>query len=66
MSYGNGTGGFVAPTFTNGTNKWIIWLTYAIYFLNASFGNIILLNFVIALISAVYEKVMNFKMKHIY
>jgi len=66
MSYGNGTGGFVAPTFKNGTDKWIINLSYFIYFLNTALGNIILLNFVIALISAVYEKVMNFKMKHIY
>ena len=41
-------------------------LTYALWSMNMILTNIVLLNFVIALISQVYEDVMNSQKRHIY
>ena len=43
-----------------------VYLTYGLWFTNILLSNIVLLNFVIALISQVYEKVMSTQMTHMY
>ena len=44
----------------------IVFLVYAIFLASIVFASIILLNFVIALVSQVYENVMNAKQMNIY
>jgi len=52
IAFGNGVGNFVAPTFrTENPSMTTIVLTYALWLANMVLSNIILLNFVIALIS---------------
>jgi len=60
VSFGNSVGDFRTPTYdaekTNPTTKVLI---YSMYFFNMVLNCIVLLNFVIALISQVYEQVMD-------
>lgn len=67
VAYGNGVGDFKAPTFNlDNPSNGIIFQTYLLWFCNMVFSNIILLNFVVALVSQVYENVMNSQVIHIY
>jgi len=67
IAYGNGVGDFKVPTFsTSDPSRTTIILTYLAWLANMVLSNIILLNFVIALIQQVTENVMDSKLIHIY
>ena len=66
VSLSNGVGDFRPPSFDANTTVTIKVVIYSVYLLQMLLNNIVLLNFVIALISQVYENVMNSKMKYTY
>jgi len=67
VSFGNSVGDYRPPSYdaekTNVVTKVLI---YTMFFFNMVLNNIVLLNFVIALISQVYEQVMDSQTMHIY
>ena len=71
ISFGNSIGNIVNPSFTAAViaNKYgyvNVFLVYSIWFLSILLQLIIILNFVIALVSQVYENIMNAKVENIY
>jgi len=65
--FGNSIGDFRIPSYDNkNTSATTKSLIFFIYFCNMFLSNIVLLNFVIALISQVYEQVMNSQIMFIY
>jgi len=70
ISWGNGIGNIVNPSYKKfgetGLDTAILLAIYAIWLLNQLINLVIFLNFVIAVISDVYETVMDQKKRYIY
>jgi len=71
ISFNNSIGNITTPSFTDSSSggKYghvIVGVVYTIWYISIIFSLIILLNFVIALVSQVYENVMDAKLENIY
>jgi hypothetical protein len=71
VTFRNSIGDLTAPKFRNwcdesGCNKTGVYIIQTIFFVQAIYMVIVLLNFLIAIISQSYEKVMNFNTMYMY